>query len=162
MSTKTQPALIKTAVPAVLAAHLLERGITQVVEDSSGNAGASLAGYAARTGIHAKIFVPAAASGPKREQIVRYGAELVMSPDQDQKLRNKYAQKPIPEFLMPAMRYIPFGLAGIATIAYELYLQTSGSIGTIIAPVGHGGLLLGIMHGFRLCTMQELSSLTQK
>ncbi len=44
--------------------------------------------------------------------------------------------------------FIPFGLAGIATIAYELWEQTDGKIGTIISPVGHGGLLLGVIKGF--------------
>ena len=44
--------------------------------------------------------------------------------------------------------YLPFGLAGIATIAYEIWEEIGGVPGTIIAPVGHGGLLLGIVRGF--------------
>lgn len=59
-------------VTALAAGHVHE-----AVEDSSGNAGASFAVYAARAGIHARVFVPAAASGPKRTQIAAYGAELV-------------------------------------------------------------------------------------
>jgi threonine synthase len=43
---------------------------------------------------------------------------------------------------------MPFGLAGYATLAYELYQQTGGAPGTIITPVGQGGLLLGIGRGF--------------
>ena len=43
---------------------------------------------------------------------------------------------------------MPFGLCGIATIAYELYEQLGQAPGTVIAPVGHGGLLYGIMRGF--------------
>jgi len=65
---------------AVITAWLISRGVTEVVEDSSGNAGASLAAYAARAGIKARIFIPESASGPKRRQIEAYGAELVPIP----------------------------------------------------------------------------------
>jgi threonine synthase len=133
---------------SVLVGYLLERGIATVVEDSSGNAGASLAGYAARTGVKARIFVPSSASGPKREQIFRYGAELVSveGPRSEAALRVRAEADAGTPYASHA--YLPFGLSGIATIAYELYLQTGGEIGTIITPIGHGGLMLGIMHGF--------------
>jgi threonine synthase len=133
---------------AVLAAHLLERGINRVVEDSSGNAGASLAGYAARVGIKARIFVPESASGPKREQIVQYGAELVPVPGERKEATRRVREEADRGTPYASHAYIPFGLAGIATIAYELLEQIKNEIGTVIAPVGHGGLLLGIMMGF--------------
>ena len=44
--------------------------------------------------------------------------------------------------------YLPFGLPGIATIAYELVEQVGQMPGSVVAPVGHGGLLLGIAKGF--------------
>jgi len=53
--------------------YLQSLGVESAVEDSSGNAGASFAAYAARAGIKARVFVPAYASGPKRDQIKRYG-----------------------------------------------------------------------------------------
>lgn len=43
---------------------------------------------------------------------------------------------------------LPFGLPGIATIAYEIAEQLGSAPGTVIAPVGHGSLLLGIAQGF--------------
>jgi len=43
---------------AVLLSQLAARGVQQAVEDSSGNAGASFAAYAARTGINARVYVP--------------------------------------------------------------------------------------------------------
>lgn len=58
-------------------AWLKHIGVREAIEDSSGNAGASFAGYAARAGIRARVFVPAATSGPKRKQIEAYGAELI-------------------------------------------------------------------------------------
>ncbi|MEE8121290.1 MAG: pyridoxal-phosphate dependent enzyme, partial [Anaerolineales bacterium] len=38
---------------------------------------------------------------------------------------------------------------GIATIAFEIAEQLTGSPGTIITPVGHGTLLLGLHRGFQ-------------
>lgn len=133
---------------AVLAGHLLERGIQTVVEDSSGNAGASLAAYAARTGIHAKVFVPQNASGPKREQILRYGAEMESVPGPRSEAARRVREAAASGVTYASHAFMPFGMAGIATIAYELFEQTNGRIGSVIAPVGHGGLLLGIMRGF--------------
>ena len=65
---------------APLVSFLRARDITEAVEDSSGNAGASFAAYAAAAGIKAQIYVPAYASGPKRAQIEAYGAEVISVP----------------------------------------------------------------------------------
>src|SRR4029077_14798811 len=46
---------------AVMINHLLEVGVGPIHEDSSGNAGASIATYAAASGIPCRIYVPAAA-----------------------------------------------------------------------------------------------------
>ncbi len=50
--------------------------VRQVVEDSSGNAGAAMAAYAARSGIYADIYAPDSASPAKLSQIQIYGAKL--------------------------------------------------------------------------------------
>lgn len=135
----------------VLLSQLAARGVQQAVEDSSGNAGASFAAYAARTGINARVYVPESASGPKRGQIEAYGAELVAV----QGPRSAAAEAVLADVRQGAVyashAYLPFGLAGIATIAYEIYEQLGAnglSAGSVIAPVGHGGLLLGLMRGF--------------
>jgi len=140
---------------AVLISQLLSRGVTEAVEDSSGNAGASFAAYAARAGIRARVFVPESASGPKRIQIERYGAELHPIPGP----RSAAAQAVLAEaqngIAYASHAYLPFGLAGIATIAYELW-EAVGEIGTVVAPVGHGGLLLGLRRGFASLKNQNL------
>jgi len=117
----------------VLLSWLAAIGVTEAVEDSSGNAGASFAAYAARAGIKARIFIPAYASGPKRAQIESYGADVISVPG--------------PRYASHA--YLPQGTAGIATIAYELFQQLGGIPGTIVLPVGHGSLLLGVALGFQ-------------
>lgn len=134
---------------AVLMSFLAARGVTQVVEDSSGNAGASLAAYAARAGIKAKVFIPESASGPKRSQIEFYGAELACIPGpraQAARAVKLDADAGIP---YASHAFMPFGLTGIATIAYEIASELGWQApGSIVAPLGHGGLLDGIMRGF--------------
>ncbi len=55
-------------------------GYEVLVDDSSGNAGASLACYAARAGLRSVIFVPEVAPEPKKAQVSIYGGELVEVP----------------------------------------------------------------------------------
>src|SRR6266545_4591617 len=63
-----------------LVATALEGGARHIVEDSSGNAGAAAAAYAARAGMTCTVYAPAAAPAAKLRQIRAYGAELVMVP----------------------------------------------------------------------------------
>jgi threonine synthase len=135
---------------ATLVSFLISRGVTAAVEDSSGNAGASFAAYAARAGLQARVFVPESASGPKLNQIVHYGAELmpVAGP------RSQAAAAVLEEVNAGAVyashAFLPFGLPGIATIAFEIYDQLGGRFpGSVIAPAGHGALLLGVLRGFQ-------------
>lgn len=133
---------------AVLVSFLKSRGVGFAVEDSSGNAGASFAGYCARAGINARVYVPETASGPKRMQIERYGAELVRVPGERSEAARAVLQAANSGAVYASHAWMPFGLTGIASIAYEIVEQLGQVPGTIVAPVGHGGLLYGIMRGF--------------
>lgn len=133
---------------APLIGFLLGRGIQEAVEDSSGNAGASFAAYAARAGIKGRVFVPDYASGPKRAQIEAYGAELVKVPGPRSEAASAVRRAAEDGAVYASHSMLPFGLPGIATIAYELAEQLGGAPGSVIAPVGHGSLLLGIAQGF--------------
>lgn len=134
---------------AILVSFLASRGAKQVVEDSSGNAGASLAAYAARAGLKAKVFVPESASGPKRKQIEYYGAELALISGPRSEAAKAVREAAASGIPYASHAYMPFGLTGIATMAYEIAaaLGKEGP-GTIVAPVGHGGLLYGLMRGY--------------
>ena len=139
---------------AVLASFLASRGVKSVVEDSSGNAGASLAAYAARSGIKARVFVPETASGPKRSQIEYYGAELISVPGPRVNAARAVREAVTDEVVYASHAYMPFGLLGIASIAYEIFADLGGKTpGTVIAPVGHGGLLYGVIMGFKALKM---------
>ena len=129
--------------------QLLARGVSDAVEDSSGNAGASFAAYAAKAGIRARVFVPEYASGPKSQQIAAYGAELVRVPGPRSAAANAVLEEARAGKVYASHAYLPFGLAGYATIAYELFEAMGDAPGTVVAPVGHGGLLLGLVRGFQ-------------
>ena len=133
---------------AVLVSALAAAGVTEAVEDSSGNAGASFAAYAARAGLRARVFVPAGASGPKRAQIEAYGAELVTVEGPRSKAAAAVRQAAEAGTVYASHAYLPHGLAGIATLAYEIVEQLGGAPGAVVVPVGHGGLLVGIQRGF--------------
>jgi threonine synthase len=133
---------------AVLISALSSAGVTDAVEDSSGNAGASFAAYAARAGMRARVFVPSSASGPKRSQIEACGAQLVLIGG-PRSVASEAARREADDGAVYASHaYMPHGMAGVATIAYEIVEQLSCAPGAVIAPVGHGGLLVGVHRGF--------------
>ncbi len=134
---------------ALIASMLKNRGFLEAVEDSSGNAGASFAAYAASGGLHARIYVPEAASGPKRRQIEAYGAELVPIPGSRTDVAESVKKAVGGKVAYASHAYLPFNLPGYATAAYEIHDQLGGrSPGAVIVPAGQGGLLLGLSRGF--------------
>ena len=134
---------------AVLVSALKAAGVEEVVEDSSGNAGASLAAYATRAAIQARIYVPEYASGPKRLQISAFGAQVVQIPGPRSATAEAVQREAKEGIAYASHAYLPHGIAGIATIAFEIAEQLKGSPGTVITPVGHGTLLLGLHRGFQ-------------
>ncbi|MBI4730595.1 MAG: pyridoxal-phosphate dependent enzyme [Chloroflexi bacterium] len=134
---------------AVIAGWLRARGISEFVEDSSGNAGASLAAYAARSGIKANIYVPASASGPKRRQIEALGADLVPVPGSRSDVAEAVRRAADGGAVYASHAYLPFNLPGYATASYEIFEQLGSQMpGAIVLPAGQGGLLLGMARGF--------------
>ena len=65
---------------SVMISKLKEWGVGEIIEDSSGNAGASIAAYAAAAGIRPDIYIPATTSEGKAAQIAMYGANLKKVP----------------------------------------------------------------------------------
>lgn len=128
--------------------QLVSRKAKFAVEDSSGNAGASFAAYCARAGIEGRVYIPESASGPKRRQIDMTGVEVVRVPGPRSEAARAVLQVASEGTVYASHAYMPFGLTGIATIAYEIIEQLGEVPGTLFAPVGHGGLLYGIMRGF--------------
>jgi threonine synthase len=137
---------------AVLVTKLHEWGVINAADDSSGNAGASLAAYCAHAGIHARIFVPAHASGQKKSQIKIFDADLtsVEGP------RERSTEKLIAELkkkdglVYASHAWSPFTQEGTKTIAYELWEQLRPRApDCFVSPIGQGSLFLGAYRGFK-------------
>jgi threonine synthase len=130
--------------------YLSSAGIREVVEDSSGNAGASLAAYAASAGIKASIFAPESASPAKLAQIEVFGAELHKIPGPRAETTKAALQAVSKGAVYASHAYNPVYLLGQHSFAWEIWEQFHEEIpDAVVIPVGQGGLLLGAWFGFR-------------
>jgi threonine synthase len=135
---------------AVLLNYLLEHGVTSVVEDSSGNAGASLAAYSGGIGLEAEIYVPDTAPAGKKTQISRFGAQLVAVEGSRADVTTACEQAAATS-TYASHAWNPLFIAGQMTCAWEIWEQMGQRApGAIVCPVGQGGLLLGLARGFTM------------
>jgi threonine synthase len=117
-------------------------------EDSSGNAGASMAAYAARAGLEAEVYVPETVSGPKFSQIQFYGARVVKVPGTRQKVAEE-AQKTEPGKFYLGHIFHPLFRDGLRSLAYEIAEQFEWNPPErVYLPVSAGTLMLGVINGF--------------
>lgn len=135
---------------AVLASWLCEQGVREVVEDSSGNAGAALAAYCARAGIACTLFVPEHASPGKLTQGRAHGARVVRVPGPRPNATTALLERlAAGDAVYATHLWNPLYQAGTRTFAFELWEQLDGRApDAILVPTGAGGLLLGASLGF--------------
>ncbi len=141
---------------SVLLTHLKALGVETVVEDSSGNAGAAIAAYSARAGIHCTIYCPESTSKGKLRQISAYGAELKLVAGN--RMATTEAVKLAAETICYASHnWHPFFLEGTKTLAYEITEQLGWRAPTyVLCPVGFGSIYLGLAIGFRELQVQGI------
>lgn len=129
--------------------YLKKLGIGHVLEDSSGNAGASIAAYCAAAGMECDVYVPASTSAGKLFQIEMYGARLVRIAGS----REDVAQAAITaakSTFYASHNWHPLFLEGTKTLAFELWEQLQWQApDNVIVPLGMGSALLGLYKGFR-------------
>lgn len=127
----------------------VKKGKGFIAEDSSGNAGASVAAYAARAGIRVKIYVPENVSGPKFNQIKCYGADVVKVSGSRSRVAEE-AQKAEDGKLYVGHIFHPIFRDGIRSLAYEIAEQFDWHVPErVYLPVSAGTLLLGALKGFQ-------------
>ena len=138
-------------------AFALQRGATSIVQDSSGNAGLSVAAYAAKAGLPCEIYVPENASPGKIAKIEAAGAAVHIVPgsrdhcaevlrarlDATDTTANSNHSRPF----YASHVYQPLFIQGVKTIVYELFEQRRKMPQHIFLPVGNGTLLLGLIQG---------------
>ena len=132
---------------------LRAQGVREIVVDSSGNAGASFAAYAARAGL--RLTVVRAGRRLAGQAAPGSGAwRRSSSPCRDPGRRPASEARRALEDAGPEVAYAshlwqPAFLAGTATFAYEVFEQLGGTApDAVVAPLGGGTLLLGAHLGF--------------
>ncbi len=134
---------------ALLVTALRAAGVTEVVEDSSGNAGAALSAYASRADLRATVYVPGHASEVKQAQIAVYGADVVTVPGSRTDTAHAVQRAAEDGAVYASHALSPLYSQAMKTIAFELWEQLDGQApGSVVVPLGHGGLLLGLAIGF--------------
>lgn len=134
---------------AIVVNSLKKLGIDHVLEDSSGNAGASIAAYCAAAGIKCDVYVPASTSAGKLFQIGMYGARLVKVPGSREDVAQAALEAAKSTFYA-SHNWHPLFLEGTKTLAFELWEQLGWKApDNIIVPLGMGSALLGLHKGFR-------------
>ena len=135
---------------SVMMTVVREHGVTEIVEDSSGNAGASVAAYAARAGVRAHIFAPADAPEGKVQQIRVYGAEthLIEGPrSQSAEAASAYSRER--DLVYASHNLSPYFIEGMKSFAYEIVEQLSRRPPDhVVMPVSNGSLFIGAWKGF--------------
>ena len=129
---------------------LKELNITSVMDDSSGNAGTSLAAYCASAGIECTLFVPGGAPSEKLLQAQMYGAKIMKIPGS----RTDVAKAAEHTWKTSGIFYAShnlsaFFLEGMKTFAYEVAEGLDWKMPDhIVFPLGGGGLFRGAWKGF--------------
>jgi threonine synthase len=134
----------------VMITILAAQGVTHVADDSSGNAGASVAAYAARAGMQADVFVPAYASPAKQAQIAVYGAHIHPIPGPRLNAKLAVLEAARQGINLASHSYHPGFLLGQESVAWEVWEQLGHRAPDwYVVPVGQGVHLLGVWLGFR-------------
>ena len=137
---------------AVMLNHLIEIGVGPIHEDSSGNAGSSIATYAAAAGLPCRIYVPSTAPRGKIVQIAAAGAEIRIIPGTRQAVtEGALAAVGVTggESFYASHNWHPFFIEGTKTLAYELWEQLGFRVpDNILVPTGYGSNILGLDRGF--------------
>ncbi len=135
---------------AVMVARARDLGAGRLVEDSSGNAGAAVAAYAARAGLPCTIYAPADAPAAKLAQIAAAGAELVRVPGPREAVAEAAQADTAGDAYYAGHNTNPYFVDGTRTFAFEVAEQHDGDPPEhIIMPVGGGSLYFGAWLGFR-------------
>ena len=148
LETQMPTGSFKDRGTAVMLNHLIEVGVGPIHEDSSGNAGASIATYAAAAGLACRIFVPATAPRGKLVQIAATGAAVEAIAGSRQTVTEAALAAAGTSFYA-SHNWQPFFIEGTKTLAYELWEQLGFTVpDNILVPTGYGSNILGLERGF--------------
>ena len=134
---------------AVMLNYLKQTGVTEILEDSSGNAGSSVATYSAFLGFDSRIFVPSNAPLAKQKQMAVLGADVVaVTGTRDDVAAAAYAETETRFYAAHNLQ--PYFLEGTKTLAFEIWEQCGFEVpDAIVIPMGQGSNVMGCHIGFK-------------
>lgn len=134
----------------ITVSNLRELGIHSAMDDSSGNAGVSLAAYCASAGIECTLYVPASIPAEKLIQAQIYGAKIKRisgSRTDVAKAAETRSKSSMPYYASHNLS--PFFFEGMKTFAYETAEMRDWELPDhVVFPVGGGTLMAGAWKGF--------------
>ena len=134
---------------SALAISLVKKyGFKEINEDSSGNAGSSIALYSTAFGIKANIYMPRDAPENKKKLVKMMGGRLRIKENREEANIAAVKDSIDKKIYYIGHVYNPFFMIGLKSISYEIYLENL-SPEDIFIPVGSGGLYLGIYYGYK-------------
>jgi threonine synthase len=133
-----------------------ELGVKKIAIPSAGNAGGSLAAYAARAGIEAHVFMPRDTPVANQVEVRQYGAQLTLVDGLINDCGRIIAERKSAEgwFDVSTLKE-PYRVEGKKTMGYEIVEQLNWNLpDVIIYPTGGGTGLIGMWKAF-----QEMAAL---
>src|SRR5215216_5113874 len=134
---------------ATLVARARALGARRLVEDSSGNAGASMAAYAARAGLACTVYAPANAPLAKLRQVLAAGAELRRVEGRREDVATAAMGDRDGRAYYAGHNTNPYFLHGMRSFAEEAINWFAADVPEhVLMPVGGGSLYAGAWLGF--------------
>lgn len=139
---------------AVAVSRAKELGLKSLVVPSAGNAGAALACYASRAGLHARVYLPVETPESIVAECRAFGAETILVEGNIGDAGAKMKADGGGYFEMSTMKE-PYRLEGKKTMGYEIAEQMGFELpDSIVYPTGGGTGLIGMWKAFE--EMEEL------
>jgi threonine synthase len=136
---------------AVAISRAIEDEYNRVVAATAGNAGSSVAAYAAKAGIESYIFAFQGISDAKLAKLLAYKANVFLtnaSTGDVLEFTKKVCDAYNLQNCSAASRYNPYGKEGAKTAVFEMFQQGEGKLPDwIILPVGGGGNIAAYFKG---------------
>ena len=123
-----------------------------ILEPTSGNTGIGLAMIGAYKGYRVKLALPECVSMERRQTLLAYGAELVLTPAYERtdgaiRAAHRMMDEEPDRYFMPNQFANPDNwLSHYETTGPEILAQTGGEISAFVAGMGTSGTLMGMSH----------------
>lgn len=139
---------LKDRASFLVAAAAIKYRIKEIVVASTGNAGSSMAGISAASGLKIKLFVPEKIPKAKLIQAIQYGADIITvkgNYDMAYDISLEYSLSK--KILSRNTAYNPMTIEGKKTVVFEIFNDIGKIPDCIFLPVGDGVILGGVYKG---------------